>query len=104
VRELEAVMAKGFWITVYRSVKDPARLAEYSALAVPALEAEGGRILARGVAARTFEGTRNERTVVVEFESVARAVAAYESPRYQAARRVLEGAVEREVRIVEGVG
>ncbi len=97
-------MAKGYWITVYRSVKDPAKLAEYSALAVPALEAAGGRIIARGTAARTFEAERNERTVVVEFASVAGAVAAYESPRYQAARRILEGAVEREVRIVEGVG
>jgi len=98
-------MAKGFWITVYRSVQDAARLAEYSALAVPALEAAGGRILARGIAARTFEGEggRNERTVVVEFESVARAVAAYESPRYQAAAKLLAGAVDREVRIVEGV-
>jgi uncharacterized protein (DUF1330 family) len=96
-------MAKAYWITVYRSVQDPARLAEYSALAVPALEAAGGRILARGTAARTFEGTRNERTVIVEFDSVAHAVAAYESPRYQAAARLLEGAVEREVRIVEGV-
>ncbi len=96
-------MAKGYWITVYRSVTDPAKLAEYSALAVPALEAAGGRIIARGTAARTFEAARNERTVVVEFDSVARAVAAYESPRYQAARRILEGAVEREVRIVEGV-
>jgi uncharacterized protein (DUF1330 family) len=96
-------MGKGYWITVYRAVKDPARLAAYSALAVPALEAAGGRILARGTAARTFEAPYNERTVVVEFESVARAVAAYESPRYQAAARLLEGAVDREVRIVEGV-
>ncbi len=96
-------MAKGYWITVYRSVSDPAKLAAYGALAVPALEAAGGRILARGSAARTFEGERNERTVLVEFESVARAIAAYESPRYQAACRLLEGAVEREVRIVEGV-
>ena len=96
-------MAKGYWITVYRTVKDPARLAEYSALAVPALEAAGGRILARGVAARTFEAPTSERTVIVEFESVARAIAAYESPRYQAAARLLAGAVDREVRILEGV-
>lgn len=98
-------MAKGYWITVYRSVSDPARLAEYTALAVPALEAAGGRILARGIAARTFEGGggANERTVVIEFASVAEAVAAYQSPRYQAAAKVLAGAVAREVRIVEGV-
>jgi uncharacterized protein (DUF1330 family) len=96
-------MAKGYWITIYRSVSDPARLAAYSALATPALEAAGGRILARGTAARTFEGAASQRTVLVEFDSVKQAVAAYESQRYQDALRVLLGAVEREVRIVEGV-
>lgn len=40
---------------------------------------------------------------MIEFASVAEAVAAYQSPRYQAAAKVLAGAVAREVRIVEGV-
>ena len=97
-------MAKGYWITVYRSVSDVTRLAEYTRLAVPALEAAGGHILARGTAARTFEGGGNQRTVVIEFASVQAAIAAYESPQYQAAAGVLKGAVDREVRIVEGAG
>jgi uncharacterized protein (DUF1330 family) len=96
-------MAKGYWITVYRSVSDPARLAEYAALAGPALEAAGGRFVARGVAVKTFEGVENQRVVVIEFDSVARAEAAYNSPAYQAALRVLGDAVERDVRIVQGV-
>ncbi|HXY68907.1 MAG TPA: DUF1330 domain-containing protein [Gemmatimonadales bacterium] len=97
-------MPKGYWLTIYRSVSDPARLAAYAALATPAIEAGGGRILARGVAVRTFEGRTNERTVVVEFPSVQQAVATYEGQRYQDAARLLVGAVDREVRIVEGVG
>jgi uncharacterized protein (DUF1330 family) len=97
-------MAKGYWITIYHAVSDPARLAEYTRTATPALEAAGGRILARGTAVRTFEGGANQRAVVIEFDSVAQAIAAYESPRYQTAARALKGAVEREVRIVEGVG
>ena len=97
-------MAKGYWITIYRGVSDPARLARYSEAATPALEAAGGRIIARGTAIRTFEGGANQRTVVIEFDSVAQAIAAYESPRYQAAAQALEGAVDREVRILEGVG
>ena len=97
-------MAKGYWLTIYRSVSDPARLAEYARTATPALEAAGGRIIARGSAVRTFEGGANQRTVVIEFDSVAQAIAAYESPRYQAAARALQGAVDREVRILEGVG
>jgi uncharacterized protein (DUF1330 family) len=97
-------MAKGYWITFYHSVRDPARLAEYGALAVPAIEAGGGRFLSRGPAARTFEGVEKQRTVLVEFDSVARAVQTYQSPQYEAALVLLKGAVERDVRIVEGVG
>ena len=97
-------MAKGYWITIYHAVSDPARLAQYAKAATPALEAAGGRILARGIAARTFEGGENQRAVVIEFDSVEQAIAAYESPRYQAAAKALQGAVEREVRILEGAG
>ena len=96
-------MPKGYWLTIYRSVADPARLADYAAHATPVLEAAGGRIIARGPAVRTFEGGANERTVVIEFPSVAAAIAAYESPAYQQAAGKLRGAVVREVRIVEGV-
>jgi uncharacterized protein (DUF1330 family) len=96
-------MSKGYWVVIYRSVKDPARLAEYAKLAGPAIEAGGGRFLARGTPVKVFEAGLNQRVVVTEFESVAKAIAAYESPAYQAARRLLEGAVDREVRIMEGV-
>ena len=67
-------MAKGYWITVYRSISDPARFAEYAALAGPAIEGGGGRFVARGAPAKTFEGTENQRAVVIEFESVAHAI------------------------------
>jgi uncharacterized protein (DUF1330 family) len=41
--------------------------------------------------------------VLIEFDSVAQAVSTYESAAYQAALKLLEGAVERDVRILEGV-
>ena len=97
-------MAKGYWIAFYRSVSDPARLAEYGALAVPAIEAGGGRFLARGLPMETVEGVEQQRSTLIEFDSVQQAITTYRSPRYQAARRLLEGAVERDVRIMEGVG
>jgi uncharacterized protein (DUF1330 family) len=100
---LEARMTKGYWLTIYRSVSDPARLAAYAAVATPAIEAGGGRILARDMAVKTYEGGGNERTVVIEFATVQQAVAVYESARYQEAARLLRGAVDREVRIVPGV-
>lgn len=96
-------MAKGYWITFYRSVSNPAALAEYAKLAGPAIQAGGGRFLVRGTAVQAYEAGIKERSVVIEFDSPAKAIETYESPAYRAARKVLEWAVEREVRIVEGV-
>lgn len=96
-------MSKGYWVTCYRSVTDEAALATYAALAGPAIEAHGGRFLARGKAARSYEAGVQQRIVIVEFESVERAIAAYQSPIYQAALAALGNSAERDVRIVEGV-
>jgi uncharacterized protein (DUF1330 family) len=95
-------VAKGYWIAVYRSISNPAALAEYAKLAGPAIEAGGGKFLARGLPAKSYEGGQQERTVLIEFESAAKAVATYESDRYQAAAKLLHGAVVRDIRIVEG--
>lgn len=96
-------MAKGYLVACYRSVNDPARLAEYAKLAGPAITAGGGRFLARGTAAKTYEAGIQERIVVIEFDSVQQAMATFESAAYQAAAKVLAGAAERDIRIVEGV-
>ncbi len=95
-------MAKAYWITWYRSVENPAALAEYAARAGPLIRSLGGRFLARRVAARSYEGGAAERTVILEFDSLAQAVAAYENAEYQAIAALLRGAVEREVRLIEG--
>jgi len=97
-------MAKAYWIAAYRAVRDPQALAAYAKLALPALEAAGGRFLVRGTPARVYEGGLNERTVLIEFDSVAQAVAAHESAAYREALRALGGAVDRDMRIVEGLG
>ena len=96
-------MAKAYWINAFRSVGDPARLAAYARLAGPAMREAGGRFLARGQAAAAFESGRMERTVIIEFESVDQAVAAYNSPAYQRALRELGDGAERDLRIVEAV-
>ena len=96
-------MAKGYWVTFYRSVSNPTALAEYAKLAGPAIEAAGGRFLTRGAAIQAYEAGIKERSIVIEFDSPSKAIEAYESPEYQSARKLLEGAVERDVRIVEGV-
>jgi len=96
-------MAKAYWVVCYRAIKNPDKLAAYAKLAAPAIQAAGGRFLVRGTPAKTYEGGLNQRTVVTEFESLAKAIAAHDSPGYQEALRVLGDAVERDLRIIEGV-
>jgi uncharacterized protein (DUF1330 family) len=96
-------MAKAYWIATYFSVSNPAALAEYAKLAGPAIQAGGGRFLARGTAAKAYEKGLMQRSVVIEFDSVDQAVAAHDSPGYQAALQALGNAAERDMRIIEGV-
>ncbi|MET0442874.1 MAG: DUF1330 domain-containing protein [Casimicrobiaceae bacterium] len=96
-------MAKTYWISFYRAIHDPDKLAAYAKLAGPALQGAGGRFLARGLPAKVYELGLEQRTVVVEFASVAQAIAAHDSPAYQEALRALGNGVDRELRIIEGV-
>jgi uncharacterized protein (DUF1330 family) len=97
-------MAKGYWICCYRSISKPDALAEYAKLAGPAIQSGGGRFLARGVAAKTYEQGLAQRTIIIEFDSVQKAISTFEGEAYQKALRALDGTAERDVRIVEGVG
>jgi uncharacterized protein (DUF1330 family) len=97
-------MARAYWIAFYRSIKNPDALAAYAKLAGPAIQAAGGRFLARGGAAKAYEAGLNQRVVVIEFESLDKAIAAHDGAAYQEALKVLgKDAVERDMRIVEGV-
>ena len=97
-------MAKGYWIAFYRAVHDADKLAAYAKLAGPAIQAAGGKFLARGTAVHAYEMGMKQRTVVVEFPSVAAAAACHDGAGYQEALRALgKGSVDRELRIVEGV-
>lgn len=95
-------MAKAYWIACYRHISDPAKLAAYAKLAAPAIEAGGGRFLARAVAAKAYEDGKVDRTVIIEFDSVDQAVAAHDGAAYQEALAVLKGAAVRDLRIVPG--
>jgi uncharacterized protein (DUF1330 family) len=95
-------MAKAYWIASYRSINDPKALEEYAKLAGPAIWVAGGRNLVRGTPAKTLEAGMALRAVIIEFDSVESAIAAYDRPAYQAARKLLGDTVERDIRIVEG--
>jgi uncharacterized protein (DUF1330 family) len=96
-------MAKAYWVACYRSISNPDALANYAKLAAPAIQAGGGRFLARGNPAKVYEAGVNQRVVIIEFDSVAQAIAAHDSPGYQTALKELGNGVDREIRIIEGV-
>lgn len=96
-------MPKAYLISAYHSISNPDKLAAYAKLAGPAIEAAGGRYLARATAARAMEAGVKERTVLVEFPDLASALALYDSPAYQEALKALDGAAARDMRIVEGI-
>ena len=52
-------MAKAYLILCYRSVSNEDALQEYARLALPAIQAAGGRYLARGMPAKTYEAGLN---------------------------------------------
>ena len=95
-------MAKAYWITCYRAIRSPDKLAAYAKLAGPAIQAAGGRFLVRGAPTKTYEAGLAQRTVVTEWESVAHAVSGHDSPAYQEALRALGDGAERDIRICEG--
>ncbi|MFD0311408.1 DUF1330 domain-containing protein [Streptomyces sp. NPDC127119] len=96
-------MPKGYWISAYRTISDPEKLAAYGKLAPAAVEAAGGRVLARGGRVVAHDDGIAERTVLIEFDSFEQAVAAHESPAYQEALAALSDGVERDFRIIEGL-
>ena len=97
-------MKKGYWVVSYRSVSDETALQKYGELAIPAIEAGGGKTMVRTAdAIEPREAGLKQRVVVMEFESFDSARATYNSAAYQAALKVLGSAADRDFRIVEGV-
>ena len=96
-------MPKAYWITTYREIKDPAKLAAYAKLAPLALAPFGVRYLCRGNPNATYEARLKERLVVSEFPSLDNAIAGHDSPGYQEALRALGDGAVRDIRIIEGL-
>jgi uncharacterized protein (DUF1330 family) len=96
-------MPKAYWITAYRQIKDPAKLKAYAELAPPATTPFGAKYLCRGMPQATYEAGEKERIVITEFPSLKDAIAAHDSPGYQAALKALGDGAVRDIRIIEGL-
>lgn len=86
-------------------VHDPERYAEdYGTLATAAVARHAGRFLARGGHREPLEGDDfRERVVIIEFESMEKALAWYRSDDYQAAIPVRQRLSTGSMVIVDGV-
>jgi uncharacterized protein (DUF1330 family) len=97
-------MKKGYWVVVYRTISDASAVKAYGALAVPAVQAFGGRFLTMSASqVQVHEAGLQLPTVLVEFDSYDTARSAHESAAYQKALQALGSGAERDVRIVVGV-
>ncbi len=94
-------MPKGYWIA-HVDIRDPERYKDYVATARPAFERFGAKFLARGGAHEIVEAPGRARNVIIEFESLAAAKDCYNSPEYQAARKIRQSVADGEIVLVEG--
>ena len=94
---------KGYVVCVYKNITNEEKLKEYAIKAKAAVEKFNGKFLIRGGRARSNEGDKSPRTVIIEFLSFDQANTFYQSNEYQEAHAILKGHVERQFQIVEGI-
>ena len=86
------------------TVTDPEKYQDYTAVSPGLIAKYGGRFVVRGGETVTLEGPEETgRIVVVEFESLERATAMYQSDEYQAAIKLRAGAATAQFIAVAGV-
>src|SRR5262249_49142635 len=96
-------MAKAYWVVFYHSIKNPDALAAYAKVAVPAVEAAGGRFIVRALPTKVYEAGLDKRVTIVEFDDIAKAMGAHETAGYQTALKLLGDGAHRDIRVVEGL-
>lgn len=94
-------MPKGYWIA-HMTVTDPDKYPDYIETAKPAFQEYGARFIVRGGEYQCVEGNTGVRHVVIEFDSMEKAMACYRSEQYQKAIAIRQNASEGSITIVEG--
>lgn len=94
-------MPKGYWIGRL-DVSDQAGYDAYRAANAEPFAKYGATFLVRGGGFEVMEGAGRSRNVVIEFPSYEQALACWNSPEYQRAKALREGAVEIDLVIVQG--
>ena len=79
--------AKGYWLANV-TVTDAKQYKKYTAKTLGILNKHGAKILVRGGDKTQLEGASENRHVVLEFESVDKALECYNSVEYQEAKKL----------------
>jgi uncharacterized protein (DUF1330 family) len=92
------------YVIVETDITDPEQYEQYKAVSPAAVAAAGGRFVARGGELAVLEGDWSPtRLVVIELPDLDAAKRFYESPQYQEAIKLREGAASLRMVAVEGV-
>jgi uncharacterized protein (DUF1330 family) len=92
------------YLIVETDIHDPEQYERYKAASPGAVAAGGGRFVVRGGELAVLEGDwQPSRLVVLEFPDLEAAKRFYDSPEYQEAKKLREGAATLKMVAVEGV-
>jgi uncharacterized protein (DUF1330 family) len=92
------------YVIVETDVHDPEQYERYKEASPGAVHAGGGRFVVRGGELAVLEGDWDpSRLVVLEFEDLDAAKRWYDSPEYQEAKRLREGAAKLRMVAVQGL-
>ena len=92
------------YLIVRATVHDMAQYRQYMQHTPAILEKYGGEFLVRGGDKVVLEGPDSpERVVIIRFPSMQAAQAMYNSPEYQAAIKLREGAAQASFIVMEGI-
>jgi uncharacterized protein (DUF1330 family) len=92
------------YVIVETEIHDPEQYEQYKAASPAAVAGGGGRFIVRGGELAVLEGEwEPTRLVVLEFEDLDAVKRWYESPEYQAAKKLREGAADLRMVAVQGV-
>jgi uncharacterized protein (DUF1330 family) len=92
------------YIVVEVAVEDSVRYEDYKKMVPPSLTPYGGRFLVRGGQVETLEGDWSpKRLVILEFPSVEKAKAWWDSPEYKDAKALRQATAKTQMIVAEGL-
>ncbi len=101
--EKSPAVAPAYYVAEFE-VTDPEGMKPYSANVESTFIPYGGHFIVRGGQTISLEGAApKRRRVVIEFESIEKAQAWYNSPEYTALRKIRQRSAKTDVYLVEGV-